>query len=468
MAKIRKSISTKLDSLGNGRILLRVTINHTKQLRLKTDIYVPHKRWSPMKECINVGKSIGYEREQLVECDIKLRELEVKIIRLCEMYPPDLLTKRWLENTLQLCADVPPHQFNRSLLNELLEKQRHPKTFSKQTFFELMEEYLADTRYSAAREKNFRVLIRALQRYEWFVRLRSPKRKGFALDIDTIDKETISDIETFLRNEHELIDRYPKVFRKIPAPTNMRKCPRPKPRGNNTICNLFSKLRAFFNWCNENKKTTNRPFVGYNGVTSEKYGTPYYITLDERNHIADFDLSAYPQLEVQRDIFIFQCCIGCRVSDLMRLTATDVIDGEIHYIPHKTKSDNPITIRVPINKRANELIRKYEGVDNHGRLFPFIAPQSYNDSIKEIFRRCGVTRMVTVLNPTTGEEEKRPICDVASSHMARRCFVGNLYKRWADPSVICPMSGHKQGSAAFARYREIDKELRMEVIKSIE
>ena len=125
-------------------------------------------------------------------------------------------------------------------------------------------------------------------------------------------------------------------------------------------------------------------------------------------------------------------------------------------------------MKVPLNERAMALVEKYKGVDKQGRLFPFIAAQNYNESIKDIFRKCGITRMVTILNPTTGEEEKRPICDVASSHMARRCFVGNLYKKVKDPNLICPMSGHKVGSAAFARYREIDKETRAETIKLID
>lgn len=468
MATIRKILSTKLDSLGKGRVLLRVTVNHTTQVRLKTDIFVSHKRWSVAKERIEYGRCTSIERQELVDNTIKLKETEMKIVKLCEMYPPETLTKAWLENILRLCADIPLHQLSYKLINSLLEQQLCPKKFVKQSFFDLMEEYLADTKFSTARDKNIRVLMRALQRYEWYVRFRYKKRKDFTLDVDTMDKEIISDIESFLRHEHILHKEYPKIFKKMPSITGKRKCPKPKPRGNNTICALFTKLRAFFNWCNENKKTANRPFVGYNGVTSEKYGTPYYITLDERNHIADFDLSAYPHLAVQRDIFIFQCCVGCRVSDLMRLTATDVIDGEIQYIPHKTKGENPTTVRVPLNERARNLIAKYEHIDPQGRLFPFIASQSYNRCIREIFRKCGVTRMVTTLNPTTGEEEKRPICDVASSHMARRCFVGNLYKRWADPNVICPMSGHKLGSTAFARYREIDKELRIEVIKSIE
>ena len=50
---------------------------------------------------------------------------------------------------------------------------------------------------------------------------------------------------------------------------------------------------------------------------------------------------------------------------------------------------------------------KSQGVDKQGRIFPFISDQKYNDAIKEIFRICGVTRIVTVLNPVTSEEEKK-------------------------------------------------------------
>ena len=38
------------------------------------------------------------------------------------------------------------------------------------------------------------------------------------------------------------------------------------------------------------------------------------------------------------------------------------------------------------------------------------------------------------LNTITCEEEKYPIWEVASSHMARRVLVGNLYKEVKDPT----------------------------------
>ncbi len=59
--------------------------------------------------------------------------------------------------------------------------------------------------------------------------------------------------------------------------------------------------------------------------------------------IADFDLSENPALAVQRDIFVFQCLIGCRVSDLMRMTDNSVIDGAVEYIPPNKRHIRPLT-----------------------------------------------------------------------------------------------------------------------------
>ena len=50
------------------------------------------------------------------------------------------------------------------------------------------------------------------------------------------------------------------------------------------------------------------------------------------------------------------------------------------------------------------------------------------------------------------KRKKRPLNEVASSHIARRCFVGNLYKQVKDPNLVGKLSGHKEGSKAFARH----------------
>lgn len=354
-------------------------------------------------------------------------------------------------------------------LEQLIDEQLHPEKYQKQgdNFFSIMETYLQKKKLSEVREKNFRVLVRALQRYELFVA--ANERKEFKLELDKVNSETIEDLESFLRNEHNLYDEYPDIYKEVPTIVNTkRKIVKPQPRGNNTICALFNKLRAFYNWCNQQGITDNHPFERYNGITTEKYGTPFYLTLDERNLIADYDLSAHPQLAIQRDIFIFQCLIGCRVSDLLKMTQDNIINDAVEYIPHKTKDERPVVVRVPLNERAKILIDKYKESNYKGKLFPFISAQKYNDDIKDIFRLCGITRLVTILNPTTGKEEKKPINEVASSHMARRTFVGNLYKKVKDPNLVGSLSGHAEGSKAFARYREIDDDIKKELVNMIE
>ena len=166
-------------------------------------------------------------------------------------------------------------------------------------------------------------------------------------------------------------------------------------------------------------------------------------------------------------MFVFQCNIGCRVSDLLRLTRRDVVNGTIEYIPTKTIRENGRTVVVPLNETAKAILRKYSKLPD-GRLLPFITAQQYNERIREVLRIVGIDRMVTIIDPLSGKEDKKPICEVAASHMARRTFIGNLYKKVQDPNIVASLSGHVEGSRAFSRYREIDKEIKTNVVKLLD
>lgn len=77
-----------------------------------------------------------------------------------------------------------------------------------------------------------------------------------------------------------------------------------------------------------------------------------------------------PDLAVQRDIFVFQCLIGCRVGDLYKMTKANVINGGIEYIPRKTKDGRPVTVRVPFlvgalsgHKEGSRAFARYSEID---------------------------------------------------------------------------------------------------------
>ena len=66
--------------------------------------------------------------------------------------------------------------------------------------------------------------------------------------------------------------------------------------------------------------------------------------------------------------------------------------------------------------------------------------------------------------PKRYKEIMKPINEIASSHMARRVFTGNLYRQVKGPEPIAPMSGHAEGSHVFARYRTTDDGMKMEQV----
>ena len=335
-----------------------------------------------------------------------------------------------------------------------------PKVEPQQSFFDAFDEFLTKHPLSEVRKNNFRVVVRALRRYELYVRNTEKGQKQFSLTLDTVTAEILQSLSDYLKKEHVYYHSYPELYKAFPEYHEQ------KPRGQNTINDIMTKIRTFFLWCVKNKKTENRPFDLFK-IDESVYGTPFYITIDERNTLYSTDFSQRPALEKQRDIFVFQCLVGCRVGDFYKFTKANVISGAIEYIARKTKDSKPVTVRVPLNSIAKEILDKYADFEGN-TLFPFISQQKYNDAIKEAFKVADITRPVVVCDTLTRESIIRPINEVASSHLARRCFVGNMYKKAKDQNLVSALSGHKQNSKAFARYREIDEEMRNELVKMLE
>jgi len=383
------------------------------------------------------------------------------------------------------------------LLNIEIDKILHPKKYDApiQSFFEIFDEFLQKQKseLSKVRYNHYKVVFRCLKRFEMYTQKYS-KQKSFKLELDTITPDTLQAFSDYLEKEHELFkeylnlsekkrdtelsdkelelfDKHSDLFNKELytelSDNKKRKQSELQPRGQNTIKDILKKLRTFLLWCKKKaKKTTNDPFDDFK-IGECKYGTPYYITIDERNQLYNLDLSLRPELERQRDIFVFQCLIGCRIGDLYNFTKANIINNEVHYIARKTKDDKPETVRVPLSTVAKEILNKYANYEGK-ELFPFISQQKYNDNIKKAFAVAGITRSVVIRDPLTSENVIRPINEVASSHLARRCFVGNMYKKVKDQNLVAALSGHVEGSRAFARYREIDEDMRKELVSMIE
>ena len=467
MSKFSYNISSVSDQNGDSEIMIRIYVSREQRFRIKSGIRVNNKRWGK-KNDINLPLVDGPERDELLEKRNRLKALSDYLEgEILNQTNRESITKEWLEKRV-------------ALFHKPARKKREKETAPPETFFTIFEEFFATHKLSEVRRKNFRVLYRTLQRYELYKRITGSRK--FELTFDYLTAETLGDIEEFISREPEMFHKYPEIYEAIPyatrqsikTPKRAKKEPalgnkpkgEPNVRGLNTICDLMTKFRTMVIWAFDSGYAKYNPFKRYT-VGECVYGTPFYISNDERNKLYAVDLSDNPQLATQRDIFVFQCLIGCRVSDLYKMTQRNIIEGAIEYIPRKTKEDRPITVRVPLSKTAREIIERYRDNERES-LFPLIAEQKYNNYIKLAFKRAGIDRMVTIIDQRTRQEVQRPICEVASSHMARRSFIGNIYKQVKDPNLVGALSGHKEGSKAFARYRTIDDDMKKELIGMLE
>lgn len=414
---------------------------------LKTKIMVNPAIWDSSLGAIKKRAVCPEEEREAVESEVEKLRTYIRTAYVADK-ESGRVKKGWLEKALE---------------DYYSGKERGPKKRVKkgETLESLFDKFLEGRDPKLSRTKHYRVLMRILQRYSEYVRLSQPRQSKYVFDVKSITTEDLNAIYDYAVNEYQIVEDYPGILEAYPETRQINQ------RGGNTITGIFKNLRAFFNWCQKEGHITKNPFIGFEKGDGELYGTPIYLTAEEVNQIFAMDFSDTPSLEVQRDIFVFQCSVGCRVGDMMRLTKRDVINDAIEYIPQKTIKENAKTVTVPLNKKAKAIIAKYKDCPGE-QLLPFVASQNYNYAIKEILKKAGVIRLVTTLNQLTRKEEKRPIYEVASSHMARRTFIGNLYKQVQDQHMISSVTGHSDNSRAFVRYRTIDMEMKQNLVNLLD
>jgi site-specific recombinase XerD len=425
MATIKVFIRT---SRKNGLAYVRYRLSDRKshrrylQLFYKSRIQVEIQSWDAKHERIKPN-SIVHEKG----LDEHISELKFQIIHIYNSIPEK--------------ASLTSCKFQSAIDNVVLANDER----RSKTLVEYFEEYLSKVELSAGTIRQCRIVLNNIIHYQ--------DKCDYNLFLDNMDANVIINFQKFLFDDLGLSE--------------------------NTVTKRISRLRTFFNWCFSNNYTQNYPFAKSRTdqhnfhLTKELYGTPIFLTLEERDALYEFDLSDHPSLETQRDIFILQSCLGCRVGDYYQLTSDNIIvndeyaDGAIQYIPAKTSRTREDTIYVPLIPLAHKILNKYKH-EKGKPLMPFISVGHYNESIRNVMKIAGINRNVPFLNRETGKMETRPIYEVASSHMARRIFVGNLYSKIKDPSIISKMSGHVEGSRSFARYRSIDAQVLCETIKLLE
>lgn len=424
-------------------VRFRVSDGRNKQYFYKSDISVMVALWDSKKECISTRKVCSTEYRNTT--NERIHETRLNVLEVYERNANKITSSKDLVL--------------------FIEGKQEIEHFAISDICECITAYIGELQgKSASTMHHYFALRTCLKRY--ILVCKELHRKTNFECLQAITETDVKRFSEFLKDEYKKVKLFPTIYNVKLFEDISRKGHNPKSeRGNNTIHKYLKDLKCALRWATRKGYISRNPMDGYK-IGTEVYGTPYYLTIEERDQILNFDLSNNKYLEVARDAFIFQCFVGCRIGDLSRLTWENINNGYLEYVPQKTKYKRATCLRVPLHKSALQILDKYKcETDKHGKIFPLSKWITYqNDRIKKVFTLVGITRKVLVMDSKTQTEHLKPLNEIASTHLARRTFIGNLYKQIKDPCIISSMSGHSPNSTAFARYRTIDDQIKKETI----
>jgi integrase len=162
-----------------------------------------------------------------------------------------------------------------------------------------------------------------------------------------------------------------------------------------------------------------------------------YLTEEEINKVFNTDLSENSSLDNVKDLFIIGCRTGLRVSDFMRLNASNISGDMITIKAQKSK----IEVVIPLHEQVVKIINK-----NNGKFPKAISEQKFNLYVKDVCKEAEINEMVNGSKMNSKSKRKEtgtyPKHELVTSHICRRSFATNLYGK-IDSATIMAITGHK-------------------------
>lgn len=198
----------------------------------------------------------------------------------------------------------------------------------------------------------------------------------------------------------------------------------------NTYGKRAQSLTTFLRHAHKDQWTTNDRYQFFK--TTRGKGKHISLTEDELSILERMEL--VPHLERQRDIFLFQCRLGLRISDLKKLKPSDIQDGRLSFKAKKGELTNLNLLQIHVPKKALIIWEKYGGN------LPFISEDKYRKYLKEACKQAGFTELVDT------SKGRMPKWQAVSTHTARRTCATNLFRRGVHIVKIQHLLGHAKSS----------------------
>lgn len=188
--------------------------------------------------------------------------------------------------------------------------------------------------------------------------------------------------------------------------------------------------------------------LSYRGIKANwEEADTVYLSWEEINKIKALEIDPFTPEGKVRNLFVFNCYLGLRYSDLSKLNKDKFmhVGGQLFIQLRMKKTDD--VIKFPIVKSAEDIIKLYD------YNFPEICDPTYNEHLKRIAKKAGITNLETKRESRGGIKQvfTVPKYDMIASHTARRSFATNFEADGVPVNELMAITGHTT-EKAFRRY----------------
>lgn len=220
----------------------------------------------------------------------------------------------------------------------------------------------------------------------------------------------------------------------------------------NTMGAVIDKLKIVMNEGLKQKFHTNTEFKEFKSMSE----VPETIALSQEELEALWRFKSKSSWEKKaRDLFIIGVYSAARWEDYSRFTLANISSGKLSYSQLKTGA----TVIIPASSRLVKCLKR------NGGAAPKLSQQKFNEAIKKVCERIGMTAPVhySIGKGAGREHHVKRRCDMVSSHTARRTGATLLYKSGVPIKQCMMITGHRSEST-FLGYIRISKEENAELL----
>lgn len=218
-----------------------------------------------------------------------------------------------------------------------------------------------------------------------------------------------------------------------------------KKYANNTIDTRIRKLKAFMNYCYQNKIIQNNVKEYRHNIKMGNADRPI-ITLEELKLLIDKDLSSNKKYDSTRDMLVVGCLTGIRYGDLSKLNDTNIVKDLKYKAIQQNKTEE--RYHVPVTEELIKILEK------HQYNLPIISNQKLNENIHELLSTIDEFKINMTHTTRSGSNKKENTAkrfELITFHKTRNTFITHCLQKGIPAEIVTYMTGHKS-LKVFERY----------------